>query len=143
MAARTGMARSQSLMYWRKALCDFSSTRRSVVKTLLGRNIASSPRALAARLRTVAKSQVKNWLNSAGLPLPLICPKYGRNWSARQMLSGKSDGLVFLPSQSSCCTFENALRFLILLRLRPKSSFESSVGLNCPFTWAWSTADFM
>ena len=138
-----GMAVSQSLVYCRNALCDFSSTRRSVVKVLLGRNIAWSPRAAAARSRTVLKSQVKNWLYSAGLPLPLICPKYGRIWSARQMWSGKSLTLVWAPPQSSCCTLENALRFFTLFKPRPKSSFESPVGLNCPFSWAWSTPDFM
>jgi hypothetical protein len=64
------------LTYCTNALEEVSFTRLSVTsKRGFGRNSASLPRAAAARSRTVLKSQVKNWLNSAGLPLPLICEK--------------------------------------------------------------------
>jgi hypothetical protein len=131
MALRMGQTVSQSLTCCRNALCDVSLTRLSVASNLgAGRNSASLPRAAAAKPRTVLKSQVKNWLKSAELSLPLICEKYGRICCARQTLSGMSATSLWAPPQSSCCTTENALRLFTFVRLRPKSSFESSSSLN-------------
>ena len=60
MALRMGMAVSQSLVYCRNALWDFSSTLRSVVKVLLGKK--SADERLAAFLLSLSRRLRKRGL---------------------------------------------------------------------------------